>query len=232
MSLFFSLVLETGGGTVLVWLMSLVGCIIWLTAIAAGSLRYRLIGVDALVAMIGIGLWGMRSLLVIPPPPGTGLAAVLMIVYHLAAKQVGAIAADQKLDTQRSSFQSDDLSQGDDPSSVPDSGVNQNSTQNQKPTVRRGDIFAVFLMGGFGTYAAICLLTLLAAIGNRNSDNWGIFMPMAIGIWCIPVFGTVAAIVHTRTGPWGWCRGKKAWRNAAISFLTCLVIIAMIIVAQ
>ena len=232
MSLFFSLVLETGGGTVLMWLMSLVGCIIWLTAIAAGSLRYRLIGVDALVAMIGIGLWAMRSLLVIPPPPGTGLAAVLMIAYHLAAKQVGAIAADQGVDTQRSSFQSDDLSQGDDPSSVPDSGMNQNSTQNQKPTVRGGDIFAVFLMGGFGTYAAICLLTLLAAIGNRNSDNWGIFMPMAIGIWGIPIFGTVAAIVHTRTGPWDWCRGRRAWRNAAISFLTCLVIIALIIVTQ
>ncbi|MDB4810228.1 hypothetical protein OAH34_03425 [bacterium] len=240
----FGTVLESGSGGLLFWLMSLVGCMIWLTAIAAASLRFRRINIDAALTLVGLGLWVMRSLFLIPPPPGTALAAVLMIVYHLAAKQVGAVATHQTLDPQRSECQRDD------PLRVHNSAVNQNSsetqnasetqkaseTQNpsetQKATVRGADIFAVFLMGGFATYAVICLLTLLASIGNRNSDNWGLFMPMVLGIWGIPVFGTIAAIVHTQTGPWDWCRGRSAWTNAAISFLACLVIIAMIIATQ
>ena len=77
--------------------------------------------------------------------------------------------------------------------------------------------FAVFLFGGFSFYAVVCLLTLFAVMRNRNPDNWGVFMPLVIGVWGIPIFGTLAAILHAWTGPWTWLSNRRAWRGELCS---------------
>lgn len=189
------------------WLMQILDAAIWGTTAIAAYLRYRRWEISIGVIAIGVSLSLLRAYYLLPDF-GLALAAVLLLVY-VVATSVGKSGS-----TIRMAPPSDDEQQ----------------VAKVEPGGARG--FAVFLFGGFSFYAVVCLLTLVTVMRNRNPDNWGVFMPIVIGVWGIPIFGTLAAILHAWTGPWAWLSNRRAWLNATYAFLTCILLWVVIIMTQ
>ncbi len=211
MMLVLALTLGFGPGALagsILWLIQLLNAAIWGTSAVAAYLRFRRWEISTGVICIGVILSLMHAYFMLPLP-GLLLAAVLLLAYAMATG------------TRRSDVNVKTLSP-------------PASDSAQAEEIRTGGTngFAVFLFGGFSFHAVVCLFTLFAAIGNRNTDNWGVFMPIVIGVWGIPILGTLAAISHARTGPWSWLNNRQAWRNAAYSFLTCLFLWGVIVASH
>jgi hypothetical protein len=200
------------GSFSILWLMEILGAIIWGTSVTVACIRCSLwqvgVAIGSGIAAIGASLFLMR-VNYIGPPPGLTLGSVLLLVY---------VAATNK-GWPKTTFEA---------SLIPD------NEKVETPSVKSDGVngMAVFLFGGFSFYAVVCLLTLFAVMGNRGTDNWGVFMPIVIGVWGIPIFGTVAAILHAWTGPWAWLRNGRGWRSAAYAFLICLLLWVAIVIVQ
>ncbi|WP_182865589.1 hypothetical protein [Stieleria mannarensis] len=202
----------SGSGSLL-WLRETLGALVWGTIAASAYIRHRNrksgAAISAGIVGIGVSLLLMR-VNYIALPPGLTLGSVLLLVY-VAATNKGWSKTTSKA-----------------------SSISNNANKAERPPVKSDGAngLAVFLFGGFSFYAVVCLLTLLAVMGNRNTDNWGVFMPIVIGVWGIPIFGTVAAILHAWTGPWEWLSNGRARRSASYAFLICLLLWVLIITSQ
>ncbi|MCO8124096.1 hypothetical protein NHH03_20295 [Stieleria sp. TO1_6] len=189
----------------LLWPLQVLNIAIWGTSAIAAYIRYRHWQIAAGVVAIGVSLYLLHSYYFLPPF-GLLLGAILLLAYVVATSK------------RRSS------------TTVPIASTPENETFQTaaiKPIGANG--FTVFLLGGFGYYAVVCLLTLLAVMRNQNPDNWGVVMPIVIGIWGIPIFGTVAATLHARAGSWAWLSNRRAWLFAACAFLICLLLLVAVL---
>ncbi len=86
------------------------------------------------------------------------------------------------------------------------------------------ETFSLFVLGGFIAYDLACLVSLFAAAGNRNSDNWGVYMPLFLGLWLIPIVGTLTTVIHQLTGPWAWSQRHQPRKLAGYAILICILI--------
>ena len=193
------------GSFSLLWLLEILTAIVWLTSLVASYLRFQRWQVSVGVLVIGVSLVLLRFNY-IGPPPGLMLGSLLLLLYAAATK-------------------------GRTSDAVSETSSSMNGVEPAIPskTSVGASGLAVFLFGGFSFYAVACLLTLFAVMNNHNRDNWGVFVPIVIGAWGIPILGPLAAISHALTGPWIWLSRRRAWRGAIYAMLLCILIWGLII---
>lgn len=180
-------------------LLQFLNVAIWVTSAIAAYLRTRCWQIPAGIIGVGVAIT-LLAMFQLLPLFGLLLAAILLLVYVTATKKrtssVEAVASPMQ-----------------------EIKIINPQTMNENGA---GGV-AVFILGGFSYYALVCLFTFSLVMNNRNSDNWGIFMPVVVGVWGIPIFGTVAAIIHTWTGPWAWLSKQRARLYAGLVLLACVM---------
>ena len=186
---------------------------LWFTLIACSWIAHRSVSVLLGISISAITVLTTGTLFWVIGVGHAAFLSVLVLGYHYSTH-----LRDKRKRTKHSQLQLGENFDERDGEAL--------EVENQtKPT----QVFSVFLLGGLLAYAMACFVSLIAASGNRNPENWGVYIPLFLGLWLIPIVGTLTAVINQLTGPWAWQQKHHPRKLACYAALLCLLIWAAIV---
>ena len=186
---------------------------LWFTLIACSWIAHRSVLALLGISMSAITVLTTGTLFWLIDVGHAALLSVLVIGYHYSTHHRAKLARTKHPQLQLGENSNDR------------DGEALEVEYRTKPT----QVFSVFMLGGLLAYALACFVSLIAASGNRNPENWGVYIPLFLGLWLIPIVGTLTAVINQLTGPWAWQQKHHPRKLACYAALLCLLIWAAII---